>query len=320
MNVLSRDKLEVISALTEGVGIRAAARLVGVNRETVGKLALQVGKGCAELHDRRVVGIRVARIELDEVWSFVAKKQKRVKPHEAFAKGDQYVFTALASTQKAIISYRIGKRDGANTDDFVQDLRGRVLGAPEISTDGWPSYTLSIRDAFRNSAHGVIVKTLAVVDLRQAAAHRYSPAEVVAVAREAVQGVPAEISTSYVERSNLTLRMASRRFTRLTNGFSKKLENHAAAVSLFVAHYNFCRVHESLTPDMRHQTTPAMAIGITDHEWSIGELLDAALAVAPLASADGDSATSATAVPSNRRRQGVSHFDSPLLYPTLTID
>jgi IS1 family transposase len=261
MNILSRDKqIDIIAALCEGMGQRAVARLSGVDRKTVGRLALQVGKGCAELHDRRMVGIRVARLELDEAWSYVGKKQKRVKPHEAFAKGDQYVFTALASTQKAIISYRIGKRDGSNTDDFVQDLRGRVLGAPEISTDGWPSYTLSIRDAFRNSAHGVIVKTVSVVDLRQAAAHRYSPAEVVAVAREAVQGVPAEISTSYVERSNLTLRMESRRFTRLTNGFSKKLECHAAAVSLYVAHYNWCRPHEALTPDARHQTTPAMAL------------------------------------------------------------
>ncbi|SRR5579871_3008890 len=177
MDILSRDKqIEVIAALTEGV--RATARLVGVNRETVGKLALQVGKCCAELHDRRMVGIRVARIELDELWSFVGKKQKRVKRHEAFSKGDQYVFTALASTQKAIISYRIGKRDGANTDDFVQDLRGRVLGAPEISTDGWNSYKLSIRDAFRNSAHGVVVKTLAVTDLRKDAAHRRSPCAV----------------------------------------------------------------------------------------------------------------------------------------------
>ena len=282
MNILTRDKqIEIIAALCEGVGQRAVARLADVDRKTVARLALQVGKGCAELHDRRMVGVRIARIELDEVWSFVSKKQKRVKPYEAFAKGDQYVFTALASTQKAIISYRIGKRDGANTDDFVQDLRGRVLGSPEISTDGWHPYKLSVRDAFRNSAHGVIVKTVSVVDLRQSAAHRYSPAEVVAVAREAIRGVPAEISTSYVERSNLTLRMESRRFTRLTNGFSKKLECHAAAVSLYVAHYNWCRPHEALTPDARHQTTPAMALGITDHVWSIGELLDAALAIAP---------------------------------------
>ncbi len=201
MNVLSRDKqIEIIAALTEGVGIRATARLVGVNRETVGKLALQVGKGCAELHDRRMVGVRVNRIELDEVWSFVGKKQKRVRPHEAFAKGDQYTYIALAGTQKAIISYRVGKRDGHNTDEFVQDLRQRVLGAPEISTDGYHPYKLSVRDAFRNSAHGVIVKTVSIVDLRKDAAHRYSPAEVVAVSREAVAGVPMEISTSFVER------------------------------------------------------------------------------------------------------------------------
>jgi hypothetical protein len=128
MNVLSRDKqIEIIAALTEGVGIRAAARLTGVNRETVGKLALQVGKGCAELHDRRMVGVN--RIELDEIWSFVAKKQKRVERHEVFAKGDQYTYIALAGTQKAIISYRVGKRDGHNTDEFVQDLRGRARTA-----------------------------------------------------------------------------------------------------------------------------------------------------------------------------------------------
>jgi IS1 family transposase len=282
MNILPRDKqIEVIAALAEGLGVRATSRLTGVDRGTVGALALRVGRGCAELHDRRVVGVRVARLELDEAWSFVGKKQARVRAHETFAKGDQYVYTALASTQKAIISYRIGKRDGANTDDFVQDLRGRVLGSPEISTDGWHSYKVSIRDAFRNSAHGVIVKTVAVTDLRRDAAHRYSPAAVVAVAREAAQGVPVKISTSYVERSNLTIRMESRRFTRLTNGFSKKLDNHAAAVSLFVAHYNWCRVHEALTPNARQQTTPAMALGIADHVWSIGELVDAALAVEP---------------------------------------
>jgi IS1 family transposase len=222
-----------------------------------------------------MVGVRVNRIELDEIWSFVAKKQKRVKRHEAFAKGDQYTYIALAGTQKAIISYRIGKRDGHNTDEFVQDLRGRVLGAPEISTDGWHSYKLSVRDAFRKSAHGVIVKTLAVTDLRKDAAHRYSPCAVVSVSREVMQGVPAEISTSYVERANLSIRMGSRRFTRLTNGFSKKLECHAAAVSLYVAHYNWCRVHETL------ETTPAVALGIADRPWSVGDLLDAALAVAP---------------------------------------
>jgi IS1 family transposase len=281
MNILSRDQqIAVISALTEGMSIRATERLTGIHRDTIMRLAARVGQGCTELHDRRMVGVRTGRLELDELWAFVAKKQKRVKRHEAFAKGDQYTFVALAATSRAIVSYRTGKRDGDQTDQFIQDLRGRVLGAPEISTDGWHPYKLSIRDAFRNSAHGVIVKTLAVTDLRKDAAHRYSPCEVVAVAREVVQGVPAEISTSYVERSNLSVRMASRRFTRLTNGFSKKLDNHVAAVSLYVAHYNWCRPHESLG-DMRHQTTPAMALGLADHVWSIGKLIDAALIVAP---------------------------------------
>src|SRR5207302_9141198 len=141
--------------------------------------------------------------------------------------------------------------------------------------DGWHPYKLSIRDAFRNSAHGVIIKTLAVTDLRKDAAHRYSPCAVVAVAREAIAGVPAEISTSYVERSNLSVRMGSRRFTRLTNGFSKKLDNHLAAIALYVAHYNLCRVHETL------RTTPAVQLGITDRVWSLGDLIDAALALAP---------------------------------------
>jgi IS1 family transposase len=277
VNILSRDKqVEVIAALTEGLGIRATARLTGANRETVGKLALDIGKGCFELHDRMMVGIRVNRLELDELWSFVAKKQKRVERHELFAKGDQYVFIGMAGTQKAIISYRVGKRDGENTDLFIRDLRERVLGMPEISSDGFHPYKPAIRDAFSNRvAHGVVVKTYSVTHLTKEAAGRYSPAAVVAVNREIVSGAPEEISTSYAERGNLSIRMASRRFTRLTNGFSKRLDCHLAAVALYVAHYNFCRVHETL------RTTPAIAIGIADHVWSIGELIDAALTAVP---------------------------------------
>jgi IS1 family transposase len=284
MNVLSRDKqIEIIAALTEGMGIRATARITGANRKTVGKLALNIGIGCAELHDRALVGIRVNRIELDELWSFVGKKQARAERHELFAKGDQYVFIAMASTQKAIISYRIGKRDSDNTDHFIRDLRQRVLGMPEISSDGFKPYMPAIRDAFgKGVAHGVVSKTYSVIHLNvNEASRRYSPAQVIAVERDVVSGVPMEISTSYAERGNLSLRMACRRFTRLTNAFSKRLENHAAAVALYVAHYNLCRVHESLTPSPKHQTTPAMALGLTDHVWSIGELIDAALSAAP---------------------------------------
>jgi IS1 family transposase len=277
MNILSRDQqITVISALNEGMSIRAVERMTGIHRDTIMRLGARVGAGCAALHDRTMHSIRVNRLELDEAWSFVGKKQKNVDRRELPVKGDQYIFVGMASTSKAIISYRVGKRDSANTTEFLHDLRERVLGQPEISTDGFHPYRNAIRDAFRGRAsHGVINKTYSVTHLVKEAQGRYSPAAVVAVEREVVSGDPMEISTSYVERQNLTLRMSSRRFTRLTNGFSKKLDHHCAAVALYVAHFNLCRVHEA------HRTTPAVACGIADHVWSIGELIDAALANVP---------------------------------------
>lgn len=278
MNVLSRDKqIEVIAALCEGVGVRTASRLTGVNRGTVANLALRVGMGCMELHDRIMVGVRTERLELDEMWSFVGKKQKNVQRHEINAKGDQYVFIGMAGTQKAIISWGVGKRNAESTMDFLHDLRSRVIGQPEISTDGFHPYRPAIRDAFGpNASHGVIVKTYSVTHLVKEAQGRYSPAAVVAVSRDVVSGDPEQyVSTSYVERQNLSFRMASRRFTRLTNGFSKKLDNHVAAVALYVAHYNLCRTHEAL------RTTPAKALGLADRAWTVAQLVDAALAVAP---------------------------------------
>ncbi|TAK47887.1 MAG: transposase [Xanthobacteraceae bacterium] len=279
VNNLPREKqVEIIAALCEGVGQRAVTRLTGCDRKTVARLALCVGRGCQELHDRLMVGIRVNRLELDEAWSFVGKKQKNVLRHEINAKGDQYVFIGMAGTQKAIISWGVGKRNGESTMDFLHDLRSRVIGQPEISTDGFLPYRLAIRDAFGDSAsHGVIVKTYSVTHLVKEAQGRYSPAAVVAVEREVVSGDPEQyVSTSYVERQNLSLRMGQRRFTRLTNGFSKKLDNHVAAVALYVAHYNLCRVHEAL------KTTPAKAIGVADRTWTIGDLIDAALATQPI--------------------------------------
>jgi IS1 family transposase len=277
MNTLSRDQqIQVIAALTEGASIRSVERLTGIHRDTIMRLGARVGRGCAELHYRQMVGLRVGRIEIDELWAYVGKKQRRVTRDDGPVVGDQYTYVALASSTKAIVSYHTGKRDSANTEQFIFDLRERVIGAPEISSDAWTHYAPCIRAAFGNRvAYGQITKTVAVTDLRKSAAHRYSPAEVVAVSRDVVSGVPAEISTSYVERSHLSMRMSCRRFGRLTNAFSKTLTNHAAAVSLYVAYYNFCRVHEAL------RTTPAVAVGIADHVWSIGELLDAALATQP---------------------------------------
>lgn len=279
MNVLPREKqIDVIAALCDGLGVHATSRITGVNRGTVAALALRMGRGCAELHDRMMVGLRVSRCELDELWSYVGMKQKNVDPKNAFVTGDQYTYIALAASTRAIITYRTGKRDAHNTMEFLHDLRERVIGLPEISTDGFAQYRNAIRSAFGNRvAHGVIVKTYSVTNLAvKEAARRYSPAEVVAVSRDVVSGVPAHISTSYVERSNLTLRMSSKRFSRLSNGFSKKLEPHCAAVSLYVAHYNLCRVHEAL------RTTPAVGLGVTDRVWSIGNLLDAAMATQPI--------------------------------------
>lgn len=278
MNVLSRDKqIEILAALTEGMSMRATVRLTGVDRKTIARLALRVGRGCAELHDRTMVGIRTGRLELDELWSFVGKKQKRAASHET-TKGDQYTFIALASSSRAIVGYLTGKRSSENTDQFVQDLRQRIIGAPEISTDGFLPYKNAIRDAFvGKAAHGIINKTYSVTHLAvNEASRRYSPAAVVAVSREVASGTPIDISTSYAERQNLTLRMQCRRFTRLTNGFSKKLDQHLAAVALHVAHYNLCRVHESI------RTTPAVALGVAERAWTLGDLLDAATATLPI--------------------------------------
>ncbi len=281
MNILPRDKqIEIIGMLCEGVGQRAVSRLTDTDRKTVARLALAVGRGAAELHDRIMVGLHVHRIECDELWAYVGHKRNpqagpKRRPSPVF--GDQYTYVALASSTRAIIGYRTGKRTTDTTDDFIQDLRQRVIGVPEISTDGLHFYKNAIRDAFgKRATHGVINKTYSVTHLNVTeASRRYSPAQVVAVERQAIMGEPEQISTSYVERQNLTLRMGSKRFARLSNGFSKKIDCHLAAVGLYVAFYNLCRTHEAL------RMTPAMALGIADRVWSIGDLIEAALKAVP---------------------------------------
>lgn len=272
MNVLSRDKqAEIIAALTEGCSIRAVERLTGIHRDTIMRLGARVGSGCAVLHDTMMRDLHVGRIEIDEAWSFIAKKQRQLKKDDPAEFGDCYVFIGLAASAKAIISYRVGKRDGDNTRAFIADLRERVLGAPEISSDGWHVYPAAVEENFGIDVHFGTIEKHYAADQAIEAARRYSPAKVVSVSRTWVRGNPRQISTSYVERQNLSLRMGQKRFARLSNGFSKKLENHAAAVSLYVAHYNLCRVHEAL------RVTPAMQLSLTDHVWTIGELVDAAL-------------------------------------------
>lgn len=273
MNSLPRDKqIAAISALCEGVSIRATERLTGVNRGTIMGLGARVGMGCAKLHNHLMRNINVSRLEFDEIWQYVAKKRKAVRPTDPETVGDQYTFVALGGSSKAIISYYTGKRTAEAATAFAKDVRARVLGAPEISTDGLNAYPNAIEQAFKNEcSHGVVVKEFAALTANADAAHRYSPGDVVSVQYHDVVGQPRNISTSYVERQNLTIRMQQRRFTRLTNAFSKKFEHHVAAFALYAAHYNLCRVHETL------RITPAMQLGVTDHIWSIGELIDAAL-------------------------------------------
>lgn len=189
-------------------------------------------------------------------------------------------YVALAASSRAIVSYLTGKRTTENTDEFIADIRQRVVGMPEISMDGFHPYKNAIRDSFAGRAHhGVIVKTYSATNLAvKDAARRYSPAEVVAVSRDVVSGIPMQISTSYVERSHLTLRQSCKRFARLGNGFSNKMEPHLAAIALHVAFYNFARTHESL------KCSPAMALGITDRVWTMADLIDAALAAQPVLS------------------------------------
>jgi IS1 family transposase len=272
MNNLNIEKqTAIIAALTEGCSIRAVERLTGIHRDTIMRLGVRVGEGCLKLHSGMMRDLRVNRIELDEIWAYVGKKQRKIVAGDGDMIGDQYTFIALADTAKAIITYRTGKRTTENTQKFADDLRARVIGSPEISTDGFNAYPWAIAHAFGEKvAHGVIEKHYAVNQSPEAS-RRYSPGQVVRVSKNVVHGIPTHISTSYVERQNLTLRMSQRRFTRLTNGFSKTYLNHCAAIALYVAHYNLCRVHEAL------RITPAMQLGVTDHVWTISELVEAAL-------------------------------------------
>ncbi len=256
-----------------------ALLLANRNSTPIRNKAMSMGKGCDNLHNALVHGIDIREIQCDEIWSYVQKKQARVTDKEF---GDAYTYMALSRTKKLIVSYRVGKRDEAQTKAFIADLRARLVTIPEISTDGWQSYPVAVGQSFAGSAdHAILQKNYS----RKGRAdgprhdHRYEPPRDPFITKQVAHGVPdlSRATTSHVERLNLATRMHIRRFTRRCNGFSKKLENHRAAVSLHVAWYNFCRVHESL------RVTPAMDAGITDHVWSIEELVTRALTAEPCA-------------------------------------
>jgi IS1 family transposase len=274
MNVLPFEKqVRIIAALSEGCGINATGRMVDVDKHTVMSLQVRVGEACQRLHDARMRNLNVSLLELDEAWSYIRKHQRFVVPGDPASWGDCYIWVALDATNKAIVSYRLGRRDYENANALAADLRARILNRPQITSDGLVAYINAIEQAFgADCDYAMLQKEYASVPGNDAA-HRYSPGAIIGVEKRVIMGNPDEekISTSYVERQNLTLRMGIRRMTRLTNAYSKKFRNHAAAMSLHVAFYNFCRVHETL------RITPAMAIGVTKHIWTVGELIHEAL-------------------------------------------
>jgi IS1 family transposase len=271
-NVLPREKqLMVLNALVEGVSVRAIDRMTGVNRETILNLLVRVGDGCAALLDDRMTDLDCDRLELDEIWGFVGKKQKRVRATDNAARvGDAWTYCAIDADTKLVPCFLVGKRTEETTKAFILDLASRLTHRVQISTDGLRAYGTAIPDTFRGQVdYAMIIKEY---EAEPAGAGRYSPPRVTATDKIPVCGAPDAdlVSTSYVERLNLTTRMQMRRMTRLTNGHSKKLENHLAATALHFAHYNFVRTHETV------RCSPAMAAGVERTLWSMGDLLDAA--------------------------------------------
>lgn len=279
MNTLALNKkVAVVASLAEGNSIRSTERLTDTHRDTVMRLGRDVGEGCARLHDRLFRDLHVSLLEVDEIWSFVGKKQGHLRDGDSMEFGDSYSFLGMDSTKKAIVSFYVGRRDADSTDAFCVDLRERIANRPQISSDGFKPYIEAIEKTFgRDVDFAQVIKTYGGTTDVVPVHRKYSPPRVTKTEVVKVTGRPdaEHISTSIMERGNLNVRMQNRRFTRLTNAYSKTWRNHAASVALWVCFYNFCRVHSTI------RTTPAMALGITDHVWTAEELVLAALATAP---------------------------------------
>ena len=267
-------RVRVVAALVDGNSIRATARMVGANKDTVMELGVRVGEGCDRLHNRIVRGVAAYVLSADETWSFVAKKQARVTDEDPAEWGDVYTFVGLDSTSKLAVGYLVGKRDQATTDAFMRDLRARLSVAPHFSTDGWQPYIPAVAEQFAGAVdYGQVVKNYRT-NARRGPDHRYEPPRDPFITKTPISGAPREemMSTSHVERFNLTLRHTVGRTRRLCLAFSKTLRGHRAGVALGLAAYNFVRVHGTLG------TTPAVAAGLAERSWTLAELVTAALA------------------------------------------
>lgn len=271
MNKLNKDKrTQVIAALVEGNSVRATCRMTGVAKGTVLTLLADVGRACAEYHDRVVRNVKSRRVQCDEIWSFCYAKEKNV-PKEMqgrYGIGDVYTWTAIDADTKLAVSWLVGRRTARYANAFIADLAGRLANRVQLTTDGYRVYLDAVDGAFGCEVdYGTLVK---LYGEDRAEAVRYSPAKCIGAQAAVITGRPnpLHISTSFVERQNLTMRMSMRRFTRLTNAFSKKIDNLVHAVALHFVHYNFCRIHQTL------RVTPAMEAGLTGHVWTLRELVD----------------------------------------------
>lgn len=277
MNKLDiKTRTMILNMMVEGNSMRSISRVVGVSINTVTKLLVEAGEACAAYHDETVRNVGSSRVECDEIWSFCYAKDKNVKTAKAApdGAGDVWTWTAIDADSKMILSYEVGDRSASTAIEFMDDLCARLANRVQLTTDGHKAYLEAVEGAFGGDIdYAMLVKMYG--DLGGKTAERkYSPAECTGIKKRAIEGRPdmGKVSTSYVERQNLTMRMGMRRFTRLTNGFSKKLENHLHMLSLYFVHYNFVRIHKTL------KVTPAMAAGVSDtlHDtaWIVG-LIDA---------------------------------------------
>jgi len=270
MNRLSTDKrIAVIAALVEGMSINATCRMTGVAKHTVLKLLKDLGCAAASYHDAHVRNLRVRRLQCDEIWAFVGAKMKNASMEKVEQGwGDVWTWTAIDADSKLIVSYMLGQRGAETAHEFMQDVAARVSTRIQLTTDGHKVYADAVESAFgADIDYAMLVKIYGASNDNPES--RYSPATCVGCRTGVLSGNPDpdHISTSYIERQNLSMRMGMRRFTRLTNGFSKKLDNHGHAVALYFMQYNFCRVHKTL------RVSPAMEAGLTDHVWDLEEIL-----------------------------------------------
>jgi IS1 family transposase len=265
-----KARAQILHLLCEGSSIRAVTRLTGASKNTVIKLMIDAGKACAAYHDQHVRNLNTKRCQVDEIWSFTYAKQKNVATAKAapeFA-GDTWTWTAIDADSKLMISWLVGGRDSEFAMMFMDDLRGRLANRVQLTSDGHKAYLEAVEGAFGGDVdYAQLVKLYGASP--ESAKGRYSPAECIGAHKMPIEGSPdpKHISTSFAERQNLNLRMHMRRFTRLTNAFSKKVVNHAHSMALFTTYYNFVRIHKTL------RVTPAMAAGVTDKLWEIGDIV-----------------------------------------------